>query len=171
MELVGTLFATIAATAGAATATLGSTLLTGAQVLGTAFTALSTIGAGVAAKNESKSQAMYEDFQAKDTRIKADLDASEISKTLALTLQRNQVAAAAGGVDLGSQSVQRAQAQVTQDAERSLGMSNLNMQRSVLESVQRKRRVLQAGKLKLTTSLFDAGAGALSSAVDIAQRG
>lgn len=175
MEAVTALFATLgtgaAATGAAATATAGSTLLTTAQILGTTFTALSAIGGGIAANTAAKGEAAMENFKAKDAQIDADLQASEIKKKLAITLQRNKVAAAAGGVDLGSISVTQAQAQVSKDAEDQLGMVSLNKQRSMLASASRVRSILQAGKTRLATSLLDAGGIAANGAFEVFNRG
>jgi hypothetical protein len=179
MELVTGVFATMAAGAGgtaavagtAATASTASTLLTTAQLLGTAFTAVSTLGAGMAANVQAKSDARMEAFQAKDAKIQADLDASEIQKKLALTLQRNKVAAAAGGVDLGSISVKQAQNQVAKDAENELGMVSLNTQRSMLASSSRVRSMLQAGRTRLATSLLEAGGVVADGAAKVFARG
>lgn len=180
MELVGTLMASMGGTAAAGTAaagtaatgaTVGSSLLTTAQVLGSAFTAVSTIGAGFAANNQAKDAAAYEDFQAKDKKIKGDLEAAEIRKTLALTMQKNKVAMAAGGVDLGSITATEVKAQVAKDAETQLGMSHLNTQREVLAHAAEKRRLKVAGRSKLITSLFAAGGGFAGDMAEIYARG
>lgn len=180
MELVTGMFATMAAAGGTGAAVAGtavaagsttSTLLTTAQLLGTAFTAMSAIGGGRAANAAAKTEAAYEAFQSKDEQIKADLDASEIKKKLALSLQRNRVAAAAGGVDLGSISVQQAQKQVAKDAETELGWTNLNKQRGVLASGARQRSILTAGKTRLATSLLEAGGIAADGAYKVLNRG
>lgn len=178
MEAVTALFATLGtgaaatgATAAATTATAGSTLLSTAQILGTTFTALSAIGGGLAANAAAKGEAAYEDFKSKDAQIEADLQASEIKKKLAITLQRNKVAAAAGGVDLGSVSVAQAQVQVAKDAEDQLGMVSLNKQRSMLAGAARKRSILQSGKTRMATALLDAGGIAANGAFEVLNRG
>jgi hypothetical protein len=184
MEAVTAIFATIGATGGtaaaaggtaaagaAATATAGSTLLSTAQILGTAFTALSTIGGGMAANTAAKGEAAYEKFKTKDAQIQADLDAAEIKKKLAITLQRNKVAAAAGGVDLGSVSLEVAQNQVAKDAENELGMVSINKQREMLSGAARARSILAAGRTRLATALLDAGGIAADGAFKVLNRG
>jgi hypothetical protein len=130
MMLVSTLFGSLftggaaagaAAGAGAVASTgMGSLGMTLLQGVGTAFTALSAISAGKAQADQLKVQAQEEKFKAQDEKIKGEQNAAKLNKELALTLQRQQVAFAAAGVDLSSQAVEASAAQATKDAEREL---------------------------------------------------
>jgi hypothetical protein len=163
MELVTGLFTTAfgagagtaaVGTAAAATATGGS-FLSIASTIGTAFTALSTIGAGVAAANETKAAAKYAEFKATDERIKGDQEAARLKKTLALTVQRNRVAMASGGVDLSSASQGQIEKQVAMDAERELGMSYVNAQSAALAGNAEARRLRKKASSQLFADMTD----------------
>jgi len=175
MQLVAGLGATIfggsgAAAAGAA-ATGGFSWLGVAQTIGTAFTAISTIGAGVAQANQMKTEAAYKDFETRDQQIKGDQAAADIKKQLALTLASNKVAFAAGGVDLGSKSAVVMRDQVAHDAEQQLGMAWSNTQREQLKLAAEARRLRSNANTTLFTSLLDAGAGIIKNQLEVAYRG
>ena len=162
MELIVTLAGVVGgtgATATAAPAAAGASALSGAQILGTAITALSTIGGGIAAASEAKAAAQYEEFKAKDERIKGDVAAANIRKQLALTMHRNKVAMAAGGFDLGSGTAVAVKKQVAHDAERELGFSQNNAARASLARMAEARRLRQRASNLLVTSLFQAVGG------------
>ena len=158
MQLVTALVPLMAAGGGAAaaTATTGSSLLMAGSMIGTAFSALATIGAGVAASNQAKSEAAYADFKATDERIKGDQAAADLKKQMALTIARNKVALAAGGVDLGSVSAVDAQTQVAHDAEMALGVSNNNAWRQSLADQAEARRLREQSSSLLLSSVFNA---------------
>jgi hypothetical protein len=161
-----------AAAAGtAAAAGAGSSFLTAASLIGTAFTALSTIGTGFMASAEAKSDAKYAAFQATDEKIAGEFRAAELRKQLALTQQRNKVAFASGGVDLGSVSVKAAQDQVAKDAEAELGMSNSNALRASLAKRTEARRLRSRASNALLTAGLSAGGTAITGAMDAYERG
>lgn len=171
MEMIGALFTTVvggtATTAGGAAAT-GLTLLQG---LGTVFGAVATIGAGQAAKAQAYAEAEEQDFAARDEYISGLETQAALKKELASTIGKQAVAFAAGGVDLGSVSVQTAKDQAIKDAEAELGMASND---ALARSLARRRAAANArasGDAALTSSIFEAGTSVISSGIDIYKRG
>ena len=99
-----------------------STALTALQGLGTAFGVVAAIGASEAKSRELEAKAANEQFLARDEFIEGQREQARLKKDLALTLQRQTVALAAGGVDLSSASAQEIQRQTIDDSERELGV-------------------------------------------------
>lgn len=162
MEMIGTLFATAigsgaaaatggtvaatAATAATATASASSTALTIIQGVGTAFSALATIGAASASASQLEAAAKEEKFRARDEFIEGEREAAKLRKELALTIGRQKVAFAAGGVDLSSQGVGVAREQAIDDAENELGLAhNTAMRRGLARRRQARGYLARAG--------------------------
>lgn len=160
-----------AGTAAAATAGAGASFLSAAPLIGTAFTALSTLASGAAASAQAEGEAKYAEFQSNNERIKGDLQAAELKKQMALTIQRNKVAFAAGGADLGSVSAVEAKNQVTHDAEIQLGINDSNSLMASLAKQSEARRLRARSSNLMLASLFDAGATVASGALDAYGRG
>ena len=155
MMLVSTLFGSLFAGGGAAaaagtaaaattsTVSLGSIGMTLLQGVGSIFTGLSAINAGKAQAEVYKAQAKEQEFAARDEQIKGEQEAARLNKDLTTTLQRQQVAFAAAGVDLGSQAVGAAQDEATTDFERELSFSQYDAVRAS------QSRLRQAYNLRL----------------------
>lgn len=159
MELVGTLFAGMigsAATvgpgiAGAATvlapATSGLSMLSG---LATAASVVGSIGSGLAGMAAGKAEAKEHEFASRDEYIAGKETSAALKQELAKTLGDQAVGFAAGGVDLGSVSVQAAKRQAIDDAEKELSIaSNDALSRSLA-----RRRAARNARSKGSWSLF-----------------
>lgn len=154
----------VAATAGTAAVGAASTGLSILQGIGSAFSALSAIGAGMTKSEELQGQAKYADFQARDEQIKGEQEAARLQKEMALTVQKQRVTFAAGGVSLSSVSVEEARKQTTTDAERELGMAENSALRAALAR-RRQAELLRdqakaamwGGVVSGIGSLFDTG--------------
>lgn len=176
MEIVGTLFATMmaggtaaagtaaaaggtAAAAGAAAtaAATSSTLLTVLQGVGTAFTALATMGAASASASEMKAAAQEEEFRSRDEFIRGEQETARLSKELALTLGRQKVAFAAGGVDLGSQAVGVARENAIDDAERELSFARNDAWRAGLARRRTAVNLRRRANSTMTAGYLSAG--------------
>jgi hypothetical protein len=179
MELIGALSAAIfgggtaaaAGTTAAAGATAGSTALTVLQGAGTVFSALATIGSGAMANAAGQAEQMQQNFEAKEEYIQGKETSAALKQELAATVSNQAVAFAAGGVDLGSVSVQAAKRQAVDDAEDQLGIaSNQALSRSLAR--RRAGRVAAArGKAAMTGSLFEAGTQIAKFGMDVYERG
>lgn len=178
MMVLGGLFSTLfggggsAAAAGAgAAATAGSGALTLLQGAGSVFSALTTIGSGAAAAAQGESEKMQQDFAAKDEFIQGRETSAALKAELAKTISNQAVAFAAGGVNLGSVSVDAAKAQATKDAE---GELSINANTSLIRELQRKRAGRMAamqGKAAAIGSIFQAGTGLAKFGMDVMERG
>lgn len=176
MELVGGLLSTLIG-GGAATIAGGSltvptiTGLGALQGLGTVFSAVATIGSGVAANSAAQAEAKQHEFAAKDEFIAGRETSAALKAELAQTIGNNAVAFAAGGADLGSVSVDRAKRQATEDAEKELSISS---NEALSRSMGRRRAAANArarGRSSLFSSVVGAGSQAIDYGLDIKQRG
>lgn len=171
-ELIGGLFAGLfgggaaaATTAGAVGGAVGGASgLSALSGLGTVFSAVATIGSGIAANNAAKAEAAQQEFAAKDEFIEGKETSAALRLELARTVANQSVAFAAGGVDLGSVSVEQAARQATADAEKELSIGS---NQALSRSMARRRAAANArarGKAALFSSVFNAGAGLASAA-------
>lgn len=136
--------------AGTATSWLGgvagSSVLTAVQGAGTAFSALASIGAGIAKSQDLRAEAHMEQLRARDEFIAGEEQAAKLKTELAATIAKQAVAFAAGGVDLGAYSVDRAKAQAIDDAERELATSRGNsLTAGLVRRSEARSRLAQAG--------------------------
>lgn len=158
-----------ATTAGAATAS--SSVLSVLQGIGTAFAALSTIGAGVAQSNQLKAQAQEEKFKSRDEYVAGVEQSARLKRELARTLQAQSVQFAAGGAQLGSVSAGEARGQVVADAERELGFASNDALRASLARRRRSTNLRGAASAAIRTSLFEAGGQLAQFGAGLAERG
>lgn len=129
------------------------TLLQGGMA---AVSAIGSIGAGIAANNEAKAMAKQAEFQARDEQINTITDQTKIKKAYADALSKQAVQFAAGGVDLGSVSVDSARQQLSDDAENEIQLSGSSgLRRSLSQRVQ-ANIYRQKGKAALTSGFLDA---------------
>ena len=181
MMMVGSLFTSLfgggaaaagagAAAAGAATATASGMGLTILQGVGSVFTALATIGQGKAKADELKAAAKEEEFKATDEKIKGEQQSAQLEKHLALTLQRQKVAFAAGGVDLSSQAVEAAQTQAQNEAERQLGYVFTDSYQAMLARRRQAQNYKIAADAAISQSYMSALTGVLETGLDVANR-
>lgn len=176
MEFIGSIGAMIGiggsgAAAGGAAAGATASGLTALQWVSGAVSAIASIGAGAARAGEMKAQAAEQDFAARDEYIRGRETSAALKLELARTVSDQAVAFAAGGVDLGSVSVQQAKLQATRDAERELSVT---ANEALTRSLQRRRmaRNLRASASStLFASVVDAGSGLLQTGMDVARRG
>lgn len=144
--------AATAATAGlfgfGGTFSLGATLST----LGTAFGALSSITAGRADASISKSEAMLNEFNAKQEQIRGREEANLIKRDVARAIASANARGAAGGIDVSSGSPVTAQKEAITDANQAWSTAGTNAKiRAETERVraqiarQRARNSVRAG--------------------------
>lgn len=177
MQAIGALFTTLFAGGGAAAGTVGGGLAASSGVLSTlqgiggAFSALATIGSGAAAMAAGETEKRNQEFEAKDEFIRGRETSAALKDELARTVANQAVSFAAGGVDLGSVSVQQAKEQATKTAERELSS---NSSQSLTRALQRRRigrMAAMRGRTAAIGSVFQAGAGLAETGFDIANRG
>ena len=173
MELVGALFTTLIGGGGAAAgaAGAGASALSALQLAGGVFSAIATIGSGVAANEQGKAAAAEHEFQAREEFIEGKETSAALRAELAKTIGNQAVAFAAGGVNLGSFSVQQAKTQAVDDAEREL---TLTSNQALAASMARKRAARNAraqGRSALFSSIFQAGGQFAGTMIQRSQRG
>lgn len=180
MEFIGTLVATAFGGGGAAAATATATAATAAGAASTGLTAwqgvstlfgvLSTFGSGAAALGAAEVEAKQHEFAARDEFIAGKETSAALKQELARTLGNQAVAFAAGGVDLGSVSVNTARAQAVDDAESELSIAS---SQALSRSMQRRRAAANS-RARGRASLFSAGVTGLGQiadfGMDVAQR-
>ncbi|MBS1180443.1 MAG: hypothetical protein H6Q99_323 [Proteobacteria bacterium] len=131
----------------------GLTLLQGGMA---AVSAIGSIGAGIAANKEAKAMAAQQEFQARDEQIDTITEQTKIKKAYADSLSKQAVQFAAGGVDLGSGSVDAARRQLSEDAENEIqNAGSSGIRRSLSRRVQ-ANIYRQKGKSALMSGFFDA---------------
>lgn len=169
MELVGSVFlslvgggataATVAVPgiAGAATLVPAATGLGSLAGLASTVSILSTIGSGVAGLAAANSEAEQQKFAARDEYISGRETSAALKEELAKTIGDQAVAFAAGGVDLGSISVQQAKKEAVKDAEREIGMAQDNALARSLARERAARNAKRRGMMGLFSSIFTAG--------------
>lgn len=160
-----------AASSAVATAAASSTVLTTLAAASTGIAALSAVSAGISEKNRLKTQANEEVFKSRDEFITGVERTSALKRNLAETLDRQQVQFAAGGVDLGSVSVEAAQTQVREDAERELGFAQNDSLRATLARNRQARNLRVEGNAAFNKGLFSAAGKLTKFAVDEGRRG
>lgn len=177
MTVIGTLWTALtggtaaAGAAGAAGAGVAASTLNLLQGAGTVFSAIATIGSGVAAKASADTEAAQQRFEAKNEFIAGRETSAALKAELAKTISNQQVAFAAGGVNLGSVSVGEAKKQATADAEREL---SINADETLTRSLQRQRAARMAaarGNASLFSSIFTAGGQIAGYGFDVVKRG
>lgn len=173
MMLATTLFSFLGggAAAGAGAAAASSSVLGVLGGIGTAFAALSTIGAGVAQSNRLKAEAKEETFKARDEYIAGVEQSARLKRELARTLQAQSVQFAAGGADLGSVSAGQARGQAVADAERELGFAANDALRASLARRRRAANLRGAASNAIRMSLFEAGGQLAQFGAGLAERG
>lgn len=118
--------ATAASTAGlfgaAGSFSLGATLST----LGTGFSVLSLISGGQAANVQSKSQALQNDFNARQEAIRGKEEAASIKLDVARALASANARGAASGIDISSGSPVTAQKEALRSANNALSTAGTN---------------------------------------------
>lgn len=163
--VAGTAAAGTAAAGTAAAGISGLTLLQGGMA---AVSAIGSIGAGIAANNEAKAMAKQTEFQARDEQINTITDQTKIKKAYADALSKQAVQFAAGGVDLGSVSVDSARQQLSDDAENEIQLSGSSgLRRSLSQRVQ-ANIYRQKGKAALASGFLSGIGSGLKAGIDMA---
>lgn len=172
MQMAGALFlklfggaAAAAGTAGAASS--GLSLLSG---IGTAFAAISQIGAGISRSNELKAQAAQQEFAAKDEYIAGKETSAALKLELAKTIGNQRVAFAAGGVDLGSVSVDVAKRQASSDAEKELAIGSNEALSRNLARRRAARNLRSQASGAITQGVFGALQTGVNGVIDYKER-
>lgn len=156
------------AAAGTAAAASGISALSLLQGGMAAVSAIGSIGAGIAANNEAKAMAKQAEFQARDEQINTITDQTKIKKAYADALSKQAVQFAAGGVDLGSVSVDSARQQLSDDAENEIQLSGSSgLRRSLSQRVQ-ANIYRQKGKAALASGFISAIGSGLKAGIDMA---
>lgn len=124
-----------AATAGAA-ATAATTGLFGAagafsfmqaaSTIGTAMGIFSTLAGGAAEKSMAKSEAMFENFRARQNRLKGEQEATKIKEDLARAISTSVAVGGAQGIDISSGSPANAVKKATTDANNAWNVAKYN---------------------------------------------
>ena len=175
--LISTLFYTLFASGAPATAgdtAAGNTASTGFAVLqgvGTVFGALATIGEARARSNELKAAAAEQDFRSRDEFILGQEKQADLKRQLALTVQRQSVAFASGGVSLASSSVEQARQDAIDDAERELGKASDDALRATFARKRQARNLRVSVRNVLSTGFAGAAVPVLKFAGSVARRG
>ncbi|MGE0212291.1 MAG: hypothetical protein AB7S41_11400 [Parvibaculaceae bacterium] len=184
MEMVIGLFATLGTTAGgtaaaagaagaaaAGTAAAGSTALTILQGVGTAFSALSLIGAGRSERARYEGEAAEARLKGREEYIAGVEESAKLKRELAYTLSEQKVQFAAAGVDLGSVSVSTARSQAIADAERELGYAQNDALRANLARQRQARNLKALGRSAETQGWLGAGQKIANFAAEAYERG
>lgn len=173
MQLIAPIFAGIggagagvgAAAGAAGTAGAASSVLGGLQMASGVIGAIGSIGAGFAAKREADAQAAEAEFAGREEFIQSKETSSALKMELARTVANQAVGFAAGGVDLGSVSVEQAKRQAITDAENELGLSgneaigrSLARRRQARGYRERGRNAVFQGFVGATQGLANTGA-------------
>jgi len=170
MELVGGLFLSLLG-GGSTAATVAVPGIAGASTLvpaaagglgslsGIASTigVLSTIGTGVAGLAAGQAEAAQQQFASRDEYISGKETTAALKNELAKTIADQSVAFAAGGVDLGSVSVQEAKRQATADAEREIGIASNDALARSMARQRAARNARRRGMMNLFGSVLNAG--------------
>lgn len=121
--------ATAAATA-ATTGLFGSagafSFMQAASTLGSAFGMFSTLSAGAAEKSMAKSEALFEDFRARQSRLKGEQEATKIKEDLARAISTSVAVGGAQGIDVSSGSPANAVKKATTDANNAWNVAKYN---------------------------------------------
>lgn len=185
-ELVPALFSAVAA-AGSAASTAASAVGGAAASFGSFLSSsgiLTGLQAGtgllaIAAKNRASQEQKEASF---DKAAEAEIDARAegvAGQTRAVQLRRQMVdamaerdiAAAAGGLDIGFGSPVQAREQVASDAERALSIDALETANRQSRLRERSASYIRAGRAARQGGLLDMFATGLNTATDIATRG
>lgn len=177
MMLLGGLFGgaamggAAAATGAAAAGISASTALTALAGIGTAFSALATIRTSRMEASALEAQAGQEALRERDEFIAGREQEAALRRELAATVGRQAVAFAAGGVDLSSQSFQRARADAVDEAEREIGFTRTDALRRAADRRQ-QARVLRARASATRSAGPLTAAGQIGNfALSVARRG
>lgn len=141
------------------------------QGLGTVFSTVATIGSGFAARSAGRAEAEQQKFAERDEFIAGKETSASLKAEMARTVSNQAVAFAAGGVNLGSVSVQQAKQQAIEDAEKELSIASSE---TLSRAMARRRAASNArsrGNAALTSSIFQAGMGVIDYGLDLKQRG
>lgn len=186
MQLIGPLFASIAgsgAAAGGAAAAqtlgyalpaaagAGSSVLGGLQMASGVIGAIGSIGAGFAAKREAQAQAAEADFSSREEFIQSKETSAALKMELARTVANQAVGFAAGGVDLGSVSVEQAKRQAITDAENELGLSGNEAVGRSLARRRQARSIRERGRNAVFQGFAGAAQGLANTGMDMMARG
>lgn len=193
MELVGTLFAT-AATAGATAAgaavpivgaagtmavptflagasASGSTALSVLSGVASGFSALASLGQGIAGSLKSQEERRQLEFRAREELVVGETEAAAAKKQLVATMGKQTVGYAASGVDLSAGTVASAREQAISDAEADIRRIRYGS-RSRATLYQRKAAQAKAdGNLALATGILGAGGDLAGAGIDLLGRG
>ena len=179
MELVGTLFTGLVTAgktalgigaAGGAAAPSAGTLFSLKSIAGVAG-AVAQIGSGYAAYQSGKAEQAERDYQSREEYVTAKETSAALKSELAATIGNQAVAFAAGGVNLGSVSVQQAKQQAIDDAEYELSMASSGALARSLAQRRAGRAARARGQAALGASFFGAAKTLASGALDRAQIG
>lgn len=156
-----------AAAAGAA----GSTLLGFAQGTVTAFSMLSTIGQGIALKQQSRAEAQLVEAEARVDKVTGMDEANLIRRRLAEAIGQQQVAYAAAGVQLGTGSPAVMQGDSEAAATRDITRTLSNSQIRQIGLLNRASALRARGKSYMAQSILKAAATGTDFLVDLRARG
>lgn len=158
--------------AGAAAASVsGSTALSVLQGGLTVVGVLGGLASAGATASQLEDEAAYERLRAGDAQIEGEREAARLNRELLATVSNQTVAYAAGGVDLGSGSVQAARRRASKDAERELAVAENDALRASLAHQHNARTLSRRARSVRRGSVFTALQQGAGLGLDIAQRG
>lgn len=154
--------ATTAATAGLFGFGAKFSLMSTLSTVGTAFSALQSFGAGKAQQAAEKSEALLNEFNAKQEEIRGREEGAEIKRDVARALATANARGAASGIDITSGSPVTAQRKALDDANNQFSTAGTNAKiRAETERVraqlarQRGRNAVRSGQSQALSLLGD----------------
>jgi hypothetical protein len=163
--------ATAATTAAVGTAAAGSSALSILQGVATAVSALGAIGGGFAAMQASNEQADQVELQAGQEQLQAQQRKLAMTRELHRILGENDVAFAAGGVDVtgGIAAESRADATAESVQDMTIDRDQDEYRRALLKV--RARGLRRRGGEQMFSGLLGAASAGLNFGMDLAERG
>lgn len=170
MELVLSLGAALGIGGGAAPG--GSSLLLSiAQGTLTAFSAASSIGAGLAARSDARVEELGIAAQASRDKIAADDEAVRINRAMAQTVGDQAAAFAAAGIALGSGTPTQARQEARRQANEDFAMNRSNRNANAAAWAQRGYAARRRGENAFAAGVTGAIGDVAGFAVDTLNRG
>lgn len=152
MAMLVPLLPVLLSTTGTAAATAGSVGLMGSVLTGVSL--LTTVAGGISEYRAGQDAEEIAELNARTEELNARREALSINEELFVTLSRNTVAAAAGGLT-SSGSVARAQEDTKASAAEELSINRINSAQAAQDLRLKGKQAATAGKHALAGSLFD----------------
>lgn len=137
----------------------------------TAFSAASSIGQGIAARDAARMEELGAAAQASRDKIAADDEAMRINRALAEVIGEQSVAYAAAGIELGSGTPVQARQEARRRANEDLNINRSNRNAKVAQWNQRALAARSRGQNAFLTGLMNAGADLASYGLNLVNRG